>query len=154
MKYNKSYNGEDFQNYILYLKSIKNKLSKSIYEFVSDINRHNFSEKSLHDSWIKTIQIETNFEKRFSNINIIFTGAYHDREFHFYFEEVKYYKIIQELQDINRDLISFEIGVENNFYDKEQLVFRAQFGCNEHEIEIYANDIKVIEKIKKNLTQF
>ncbi len=147
MKYNQTYDGEDFTKYLSYLSSIKNKLPKKLYDFVSDVNRHNFSEQSLHDAWLKTIKLETNFEKRFSNIDIVLLGAYHDREFYISFKEVSEYTFSQELQDIDRDLITFEIGFENNCYNEEQLVFRAEFSGNKSKIEIYCNYMNIDEKM-------
>ncbi len=147
MKYNNSYKGEDFAKYIEYLETIKHKCSESLYSFISDINRYGFEKQSLHDSWLKEIKLGTNFEKRFSSIKLILLGAYHDREFHFSFEEVRQYKFAQGLQDISRDLLTFEVGFETNCYDEEQFVFRGQFSEDEYEIEIFCNDIKVREII-------
>ncbi len=147
MKYNEAHRGKSFENYLSYLKKIESRLPKVVYDFVSDVNRHNFSKQSLHDSWLKKVDIDTDIENRNADIYLVFLGAYHDREFHFSFENVREYNIAQGLQDMSRDLIAFEIGLENNCYDEEQLVFRAEFSGEGHEIEIYFNDIKVEEKI-------
>ncbi len=136
---------EDFSSYIEYLDSIKHKISQSIYDFASDIGRHNFDKRSLHDSWLKNLKVETNFETRYSDINIVLLGAYHDREFYLNFKEVRQYKISQSLQDIDRDLLAFEIKFEPNAYNENQLVFRALFSGNENEIEIFCNDMEIEE---------
>ncbi len=147
MKYNQSYNGQDFSDYLIYLETIKNKLPKKLYDFVRDINRHNFEKTSLHDSWLKDFKVKTNFEKRISIISLVLFGSYHDREFHFLFEEVEQYTLSQGVRDVSRDLITFEVGVENNCYDKEQIVFRAYFPAKEEKIEIYCNNINIEEII-------
>ncbi len=49
MKYNKSYDGGTFEEYLIYIKSIKKKNSIELFEFVSEFNWHDFSDKSLHD---------------------------------------------------------------------------------------------------------
>ncbi len=152
MKYNQSHSGKDFSNYLVYLETIKNKLPKNIYDFVRDINRHNFEKKSLHDSWIKEFKVKTDFDKGFSIIHLVLLGAYHDREFHFFFEEVEQYTLSQGLRDMNRDLITFEVGIENNCYDEEQIIFRAFFPDRNNKIEIYCNNIKIEENIIKTNT--
>ncbi len=147
MKYNKTYTEqEDFEKYELYLKTIEHKFPVDIYKFVADSRRHDLGKDSLHDTWLTKVNIETNIEKRNATITLVFLGAYHDREFYFYFDEVRQYKINQSLQDISRDLITFEIDFELNCYSEEQIVFRCMFSGDE-EIEIYCNDLKIKEKL-------
>ncbi|MDP8171251.1 hypothetical protein QJU96_08125 [Pasteurella skyensis] len=148
MKYNQSYNGKDFSGYLTYLEIIKNKLPQDLYNFVRDVNRHNFEKTSLHDSWLKEFKVKTDFEKRLSIIHLVLLGSYHDREFHLLFEDVEQYTLNQGLRDMSRDLITFEVGIEKNCYNEEQIVFRAYFSMEE-EIEIYCNNIKIEEVIKR-----
>ncbi len=144
MKYNNAFNGDDFSKYKIYLDSIKDKLSKIVYEFAYDVNRHNFEKTSLHDSWLKSFEVKTDFEKRLSTIKLVLLGAYHDREFHFLFKGVRQYNLNQAMQDISRDLLTFEIGIENNCYNESQKVFRAEFSMGE--MVIYSDEIEIEEK--------
>ncbi len=147
MKYNKTYTEqENFEKYKLYLKNMKHKYPKDIYDFLSDSKRHDLGKESLHDSWIRKINIETRIGNKSADIILVLLGAYHDREFYLYFDEVKQYKINQSLQDISRDLITFEIDFEFNCYSEEQMVFRCMFFGNE-EIEIFCNNLKIEEKL-------
>ncbi len=53
---------------------------------------------------------------------------------------------------MDRDLITFEVGIENNCYDEEQVIFRAVFPDRNNKIEIYCNNIKIEENIIKTNT--
>ena len=147
MKYNKSYKGEDFEKYLEYLNTIKDKLPKDILEFVSDQNRHNFSKHSLHDSWVKSFECSSNFETKTTTITLTLSGAYFDREFRFYFQNVSKYKIFQQMIDQCPDLITYEIGIETDSNNEEKLVFRAAFSGEEAEIEIFSTQIEFYEHI-------
>ena len=147
MKYNKAYEGERFENYLEYLTSIKEKLSNDIFEFVSDASRHDLGERSLHDSWLKFLECVNNFKTRTAEITIILLGSYHDREFYLHFEKVSQYKIFQQLPDMFRDLITYEIGIEEDCKGEEKLVFRAEFSGENTEIEIYTEQIEIKEKM-------
>jgi len=147
MKYNKAYDGCDFSDYLKYLETIREKLPKQLFDFVSNPNRHDFSEESLHDSWIKSIECISNFEAESTEIVLILVNAIFDREFQLRFKKVSEYKISQQLSDINRDLITYEIGFETDFNDVDMLVFRAMFSGDETEIEIYAGQIDIVEYI-------
>lgn len=151
MKYNDAFvdNGS-FDNYISYLSKVQNKLSKELYDFVSNENRHNFSKESLHDSWLESIEINADFEKKTAIILLKFLGAYHDRKFIIQFKDVSEYKITQGLTDFDRDLITFEIGFELNSYNEEKIVFRAEFAGEDKEIEIVCNDINIDEILLEN----
>ena len=151
MKYNKAYTeGVIFEKYLEYLDTIKEKLPKDLFEFVSDSNRHDLYEKSLHDSWVKSVECSHNFETRTADITLILLGAYHDRIFRLCFHNVSQYKISQQMFD--KDLITYEIGIEkdcNNYDKEEKLVFRAEFAGEETEIEIYSEEINIVEEIIK-----
>jgi hypothetical protein len=149
MKYNKSFGGEPFQNYITYLETIKDRLSKNLYEFISDSKRHDLEEKSLHDSWLNKIHIEVirdeenrNLEKSVE-IEIEFLGAYHDRVFCLKFNDVFAYKF-EEFAVKNCDLITYEVYSEN-IDEKDILVFNAEF-ADKHSVIIKSQNLEIIEK--------
>jgi hypothetical protein len=144
MKYNKAYEDENFEKYLEYLDTIKDKLSKDTFEFISDPNRHDFSEQSLHDSWLKSFECSSNFETNMIEIFLTLIGANFDREFKFSFRGVSQYKIFQQ---ICLDLITYEIGIEKDFMEEEKIIFRAMFAGEEAEIEIYAEQIEIKEKM-------
>jgi len=147
MKYNKAYEGEDFEKYLEYLGTIKGKLPRDIFEFISDPNRHDFGEDSLHDSWLKSVECSHNFETRTADITLTLLGAYHDRIFRLNFRNVSQYKFFQQMLDSDRDLITYEVCIEEDYKKKEKLVFRAEFAGEEAEIEIYSAEISIEEEI-------
>ena len=147
MKYNKVYEGENFVKYIEYLNTIKDKLPNDLFEFVSDSTRHDLNEESLHDSWLKSLECRHDFDTQAAEITIILLGNCHDREFCLHFEKVSQYKLFQQLTAISRDLITYEVGIEVDCYDEEKLVFRAEFSGEDTEIEIYAEQIEIKEKM-------
>jgi hypothetical protein len=67
MKYNKSFNGEPFENDKKYLETIQNKLSTPLYNFVSDSKRHDWEEQSLHDTWINELEVKVIRDKETRN---------------------------------------------------------------------------------------
>lgn len=141
MKYNKSFgeNAKDFNEYIEYLNTIKNSIPAELYNFISDPDRHDFSDKSLHDSRIEEIHFINKFETNDPKLNIILLGE--NRKFILYFTDISKYKIEQEYK-IN-DLLTYEIGLEKHYDDENELVFRAIF-CD-GEIEIFCKKIKIEE---------
>ena len=148
MKYNKVYEEEgNFSDYQKYLNTIREKLTDNIFDFVSNPNRHDFSEMSLHDSWVKSVECICDFKKENTNIVLTLIGANFDREFKFCFQEVSQYKVSQQLSDMYRDLITYEIGIEKDHNDEEKLIFRAMFSGEETEIEIYSQKVEIEEKI-------
>jgi hypothetical protein len=146
MKYNKSYENENFENYVDYLNVIRNKLPKGIFDFFSDSQRHDFSKQSLHDSRVEKIAISHVACGRI-NITLTLLGAYRDRTFVLRFKKVTQYSISQQSGDMYEDLIAHEIGLEYNDKGKENLVFRAEFSGDKSEIEIYAKELVVMEKL-------
>jgi hypothetical protein len=145
VKYNKSYEGIDFEEYLKYLLKIKNDISVELYDFISDPERHNFSEKSLHDSFIENIEIKNNLKNKKADIIINLLGD--NRRFILHCIATSQYKIIQDTHDGYKDLITYEIGIERDNKNKEGMVFRALFGFDYGEIEIYCKEIKIEEKI-------
>ena len=79
----------------------------------------------------------SDFEAGTTDITLSLLGAYFDREFKFYFKEVSQYAISQHISDMDRDFITFEIGLEENEEEEDALVFRAKFSGEETYIEIY-----------------
>jgi hypothetical protein len=142
MKYNHSYgeNGKDFNEYIQYLNTIKNSIPRELYDFISDPNRHNFSDKSLHDSIIEKIQFVNEFETE--NPNMIITLLGENRKFKLYYFCISKYTIEQEYK--MNDLLTYEIGLEKRWEDEDaELVFRGIF-CD-GKIEIICKEIKIEE---------
>lgn len=150
MKYNKAYEEEgSFEGYLEYLNIIKPKLPKDIFNFISNPNRHDFSEQSLHDSWVKSIECFNDFKTDRTNITLTLIGANFDREFRFIFQGVSQYKISQQISDINRDLITYEIGIEQDDNEENKFVFRAMFSGEKSEVEVYSEKINISEHIKQ-----
>ena len=145
MKYNKSYVGGDFVEYMEYLNTIKKDIPIELYNFVSDKDRHDLSDTSLHDTWIEEIHFNNNFETEKSNMGITLFGE--NRKFKLYFNETIQSKIEQNNY---MDLITYEIGIEDIDADEKSLVFRAMF--SDGEIEIFCKAIKIEEKIISPLT--
>jgi len=150
MKYNKSYgeNGKDFQEYIEYLDTIKYSIPTELFNFISNPNRHNDSDESLHDSRIESILFSNNFEANCPNMIITLLGG--TREFKIHFISICQYKIEQNCRINN--LLTFEVGQEEVKYDPEgdydsevYLVFRAEF-CD-GEIEMFCEEIKIEENL-------
>jgi len=147
MKYNKSNDegANGFQKYIDYLDTIKNRIPIELFNFISDPNRHNDSNESLHDSVLGSIQSLVDFEVRCQNMIITLLGEM--REFKIHFTNVCKYKIEQNC-GINY-LKTFEVGMEECKYDPDSddgeiyLVFRAEF-CD-GEVEIFCKEIKIEE---------
>ncbi|NDV60539.1 hypothetical protein [Bacteroides sp. 519] len=144
MKYNKAYEGGDFESYITYLETIKHHLSDELFEFVSDPQRHGFGVESLHDSWVKKIEFTQDFDTGNTNLLIVLLGE--NCEFYLYFEEVQEYTIRQINSDMYRDLITYEIGFEQNSFEEDMLVFRAIFAIGEGHLEVFAETIRIEEK--------
>jgi hypothetical protein len=147
MKYNKSYENENFENYVDYLNLIRNKLPKDLFDFFTNPQRHDFSKQSLHDSRVKKIAI-SHAARGDINIALTLLGAYRDRTFILRFKRVTQYAISQAYGDMDEDLITHEIAIEQNAKGEENLVFRAEFAGDKSEIEIYAKALVVTEKLK------
>lgn len=78
-----------FDKYFDYIETIKDDLSLELYQFASDCERYELSnKKSLHDSWLKSLVIN---EGEVSNVEIELLGNNHDRLFKLYYSEVKQY---------------------------------------------------------------
>lgn len=145
MKYNKAFEDGNFQDYLTYLESIKNELSGDIYQFVSDPTRHDLRNRSLHDSRIMEIICNAD---NIGNQNIKLKLKGEGREFELSFINVSQYQIKQFiLKDLYRDLITFEIGIEEDMFRNRKKVFRAQFPLEKGDIEIYCEEIQFKEDI-------
>ena len=143
MKYNKSYEDGDFGDYLEYLKTIKDKIPQELYNFISDSQRHDLGEKSLHDSRIK--KIEYDFDKNYQ-MSLLLTGE--NREFDLQFTNISQLHINQMNNgDIYKDLITFEIGIEKDIFGKERIVFRAIFPCQEGIIEVFSEQLEINENV-------
>jgi hypothetical protein len=130
-----------YDKYFNYIKSIEMLLPKELYLFASDPDRYNLkSHKTLHDSWIESITINSIsnscFENRQTNIQIKLLGQYHDRMHELVYLDVKAYhlKNVKCLDRSHDDLLFHEIRYENNLI--------------EHEI-IFDNDVEILVLCKK-----
>ena len=147
MKYNKSYYGKDFQKYQEYLSSVKPKLSKNIFDFFSDPGRHDFSNRSLHDSVLKKEECVRSLDSDTLAVSLILVNANFDREFLLHLQDVSQYKITQEASDMSSDLITHEVGIEQDAYENEKIVFRAMFSGEDTMVEIYFAKMCIEEKM-------
>ena len=145
MKYNKAYDGEDFQKYQEYLSTIKASLSQDIFDFVSDPARHDFSKQSLHDSRLKKAECIRFLDTGQLTVALVLINADFDREFSFYFRDVSQYKIAQQISDMDSDLITFEVGLEQDANENKMLVFRAMFSGKDAMVEVYFKQLTIKE---------
>jgi hypothetical protein len=144
MKFNKAFEGCNFEDYKKYLNGIKDYIPIELYNFIIDVERHDLGEKSLHDSRIEKIDFNHIFENNESNIIITLLGK--NRKFILHFLKIKYYKIKQIAEkDGYTDLITYEIYLKNK---RDRILgFRAEFGFGFGEIIITCKEIKIEEKI-------
>jgi hypothetical protein len=146
MRYNNSYseNGGDFNEYIEYMNTIKEYIPAELYDFVSDPSRHDFSDRSLHDSRIEEIQFTNEFEENGPDMVITLLGE--NRKFKLHYFDISKYRI-EQYYGIN-DLLTYEIGMENHEPDEEEqgpnLVFRSLFSDG-GEIEICCQEMRIEE---------
>ncbi len=145
MKYNKSYKGGNFNDYFEYLETIKSKISKDLYDFVSDVQRHDLSEKSLHDSRIKKIEYEF-ISKDTYQVSLLLTGE--NRTFELRFNKVSQFNMKQQnLGDLYKDLITYEVGIEEDTFGNDKIVFRAEFPFEAGVFEVYSENLEITENI-------
>lgn len=149
MKFNKCYDNGTFDEYLIYLNSIQEKLPAQLYQFISNPDRHNFSEGSLHDSTIKKINFESDPDNNNCQLELVLLGNQQDREFRLLFISVTDYHVQQNTSEINADLITFEIGISEELGDDEQvlLVFRAAFAGQDGLVQISAKQIEFSEVV-------
>jgi hypothetical protein len=144
MKFNKSFDEGNFDDYINYLNDVKSYISTELHDFISNPERHDLGEKSLHDSRIEKIEFDHNFENDASNMTITLLGE--NRKFILHFMKIKKYRIKQIAEnDGYTDLITYEIYVKNK--KEKTLEFRAEFGFGYGEIIITCKEIIIEEKI-------
>ncbi len=76
---------DDFQDYLNYINSIKNDISKTLYKFAVNEKHYDLdSPESLHDAWVEYINITEKSsglrnDSRSSRIEIKLLGPQHDR---------------------------------------------------------------------------
>ena len=146
MKYNKTFTGGNFDDYIKYLNNIKDYISMELYDFVINPERHDLHEKSLHDSRIEKIEFNNNLKEHPYISNMVITLLGEDRKFILYFQGIEEYKIIQKTGiDMYMDLITYEISIKNK--KQKTLEFRAEFSFGG--IMIICKEIKIKEELDK-----
>ena len=145
MKFNKSYEGGKFEDYVEYLQIIKNRISLKLFAFISDPKRHNLGEKSLHDCRIQKIEYKCVSGEDYQ-ITLLLTGE--NRVFKIYFANVSQVHINQiHFGDLYKDLITYEVGMEKDTFGNEKMVFRAKFPSDEGMIEVFSENLEIKEKI-------
>ncbi|WP_378174104.1 hypothetical protein [Aquimarina sp. SS2-1] len=143
MKFNKTYEGESFEKYAEYLQSIKNRIPEKLFRFVSNPERHDLGEKSLHDTRIKKIEYEF-ISKDNYEMTLLLLGEH--REFKLRFANVSQWRINQvNFGDLYKDLITYEVGIEKDFSENDKMVFRAQFPLENGIIEVFSENIEIKE---------
>ena len=145
MKFNKSFEGNDFNEYAEYLLKIKNKIPKKLFDFISDPERHDLGDKSLHDSRITKIQYEFVSEDKYK-MSLLLLGK--NRTFEIRFKNISQLNIkLTNYGDIYKDLITYEVGTEKDTLENEKIVFRAKFPFEEGKLEIYSEKIEIEENV-------
>ena len=143
---------ESFDEYLGYLDTIKGEISRNVYEFASDLKRHELENAhSLHDSWITSISVQEkrNPSRPFEPEVIIvleLLGQMHDRDIVLEYKEVKAYRIesienpynsgdtfhgdviSHEVRLVEHDLLIHEIVMAT---DKTIEIVCKNFSCNE-----------------------
>lgn len=147
MEYNKSYEREDFEQYQEYLSSIKDRLPKDVFDFLADPSRHDFSERSLHDSLLEKVEYIRFLDTGKLTVSLVFINADFNRRFYFYFQNVSQYKISQQASDMSSDLITYEVGLGQDADENEKIVFRAMFSGENVLVEIYFDQMSIEEKM-------
>lgn len=111
-----------FDKYFEYIESIKQELPTDLYEFASDVDRYNLSnKKSLHDAWLKSLIVNEGNVTPDSNdsvtkIEIELLGHSHDRVFKLTYNKVtQYYLNKKEHERISKhdDLLAHEIRLNS-----------------------------------------
>jgi hypothetical protein len=142
MKFNKSFDDGNFSDYVKYLDNIKDYILPELYNFISNPERHDLGEKSLHDSLIEKIEFDRNFETDESNMTLTLLGE--NRKFILRFLKIKKYRIKHIAEnDGYTDLITYEIYLKNK--REKTFEFRAEFGFGYGEIVIACKEIRIIE---------
>ncbi|MFD2562915.1 hypothetical protein [Aquimarina rubra] len=143
MKFNKTYEGESFEKYAEYLQFIKNRIPEKLFCFVSNPERHDLGEKSLHDARIKKIEYEL-ISKDNYEMTLLLLGE--NREFKIRFVNVSQLHMNQvNFGDMYKDLITYEVGIEKDALENDKLVFRAQFPFENGIIEVFSENIEIEE---------
>lgn len=121
-----------YDRYFKYIEDIKHLLPDHIYAIASDKDRYDISnKKSLHDSWVKSIEIcyinlLCNNNKPQIDITLDLLGAYHDRSFKIVYKNVHEYLIERKtplLRANMDDLLMHEIRIGENGYFEHFILF-------------------------------
>ncbi|WP_103070123.1 hypothetical protein [Aquimarina sediminis] len=146
MKYNKSYEGRTFEAYIEYLQTIKHKIPKALFDFISDPQRHDLGEKSLHDCRVEKIEYEC-VSKGNYQLSLILAGE--NRIFTVKCMNISQFHINQvNFGDLYKDLITYEVGVEQDTFKNDKIVFRAKFPFEKGVIEVFSEKMEIDEALQ------
>ncbi len=109
-----------FSAYQDYLKTVKDKLSPTLYEFTLNPDKHG-GDESMHDAWIEEISIVEKRDKENDgqiDIRLKFIGPQHDRFFEFYCSNVESYQLglkERRFASGHGDILCFEVSIENEW---------------------------------------
>ena len=129
---------DSFDDYIDYLNKHRKRFPAAVYDFASDVNRHNLnSPHSLHDSWMTSITIKENRNpKRPFNpkptIEIVLLGQMHDRDLILTYENVQSYLIEGIKNSFNwkdtfqGDVMCHEVTLDESGHIAHEILFASE----------------------------
>lgn len=145
---NRAYDGENFGVYVEYLNGVKHHLTKELFAFASDPSRHDLGARSLHDSYIEVLCFARDRDGHLFHGELVLVGPERDRRFRLDFDGIKNFDVHQVTGDMYRDLITFEIVVDE--IDPPELevmmTFRAQFASEPGHLEVSCRQMSVREE--------
>jgi hypothetical protein len=125
MKYSTE-NGYDWDGYINYLESIRDKVPEHVMRFASDPDRYY---RSIHDAWLDYFKIEEivsseRMERRSTEIEMRLLGPFHDRRVFIRYKGVIGYQITATgLEKGHGDLLLHEVRLG----DDSELIHELEF---------------------------
>ena len=142
---------ESFDEYIKTMEREKEHFPAHVYEFATDLNRHDLqSPHSLHDSWLTSLTIKENrntarpFEPK-PTIEIVLLGQMHDRDIVLEYSHIEWYEMLGFKNPYNwgdtyqGDVEAHEVRLENDsiiheiaFVSESKIVVACKdFTCSE-----------------------
>jgi hypothetical protein len=130
--------GWDYEPYFEYLKTVRNKLPKTAWDFATDFHNYDLtSHQSLHDAWLNSFfisEVATGERSQIRSIRIdsCYLGSYHDYKIHLTYFEVSAYKCISPTRDASAasdamighgDLMTHEVRLEDDGLLTHELKF-------------------------------
>lgn len=148
---------DSFDEYIEYMKVNKGKFPAKVYDFVTDVNRHNLnSPHSLHDSWMTSISIKENrnkfrpFDPK-PSIELELLGQMHDRDIILTYSGIEKYKIKGLKNPLNyADTYQGDILCHQVTLNKQELLIHEILFRSESKIVIICENFDCIERMHMN----